>query len=413
MRRALPLLLLVVALLAAVAASAGAATIGPACQTMRERLVRGGGAASGLLVVDTASRQVLCASGADRQLPLASNTKMFTTATALSELGPDYRVATKVLATGRLEADGTLHGDLYLKGGGDPLLGTPAFYGRYFGGLGTNLFGLRRQIIAAGVKSVTGRLYADDSVFDRLRGVADSGYATSSYIGPLSGLAFNAGFSANGGFASDPAKVAARKLVRSLRAGGVAIRPQIALRRAPGGAVRLGVVRSPSLDRIADTTNVYSVNFLAEMLLKLLGARLGGRGTTAAGAAVVNRFAAERGSGVHAVDGSGLTRGNRGSPRQVVDLLLAMQEEEVGERFIQDLALTGREGTVATRTRGSAAYGRCRTKTGTLTGVSNLSGYCFNASGRVIAFSILMGSVYSTSLAHLEQDRIAALVASY
>ena len=42
---------------------------------------------------------------------------------------------------------------------------------------------------------------------------------------------------------------------------------------------------------------------------------------------------------------------------------------------------------------GTAAYGRCRTKTGTITGVSNLSGYCFNTSGRIMAFSILMGSV--------------------
>ena len=62
---------------------------------------------------------------------------------------------------------------------------------------------------------------------------------------------------------------------------------------------------------------------------------------------------------------------------------------------------------------GTAAYGRCRTKTGTLTGVSNLSGYCFNESGRMMAFSILMGSVGDLGLAHLEQDRIAGVVAAY
>ncbi len=84
-----------------------------------------------------------------------------------------------------------------------------------------------------------------------------------------------------------------------------------------------------------------------------------------------------------------------------------------GELFISDLALTGHEGTVASRMRGTAAYGRCRTKTGTLTGVSNLSGYCFNRSGRTMIFSILMGGVRDLSLAHYEQDRIAAAVASY
>jgi D-alanyl-D-alanine carboxypeptidase/D-alanyl-D-alanine-endopeptidase (penicillin-binding protein 4) len=113
------------------------------------------------------------------------------------------------------------------------------------------------------------------------------------------------------------------------------------------------------------------------------------------------------------VDGSGLTRSNRASPLQVVRLLEAMDDTPVGDQFIQDLALTGHEGTVASRMHGTAAYGRCRTKTGTLTGVSNLSGYCFNRSGRRMIFSILMGSVRDLTLAHYEQDRIAAAVASY
>ena len=62
---------------------------------------------------------------------------------------------------------------------------------------------------------------------------------------------------------------------------------------------------------------------------------------------------------------------------------------------------------------GTAADGRCRTKTGTITGVSNLSGYCFNRSGKLMVFSILMGSVRDLGLAHLEQDRIAAEIARY
>ena len=62
---------------------------------------------------------------------------------------------------------------------------------------------------------------------------------------------------------------------------------------------------------------------------------------------------------------------------------------------------------------GTAAYGRCRTKTGTLTGVSNLSGYCFNRDGKTMVFSILMSGVGDLGLAHLEQDRIAGAVASY
>lgn len=408
--------LLAVATCAAFTLLVGSAHASQACDRMKAMLSRGGGGASGLLVVEAESGDVVCAQAASRPLPLASNMKLFTTATALSRLGAKARIPTKVFAEGKLDAGGVLHGSLYLQGGGDPALGTPVFYDSYLAGLGTNLFSLVPQIRAAGIRAITGRLYGDDTVFDRRQGVADSGYATSPYIGPLSGLAFNSGFagsSSGSGFSSDPAKLAAAKLARALRAAGVAVPQQTALAVTPPRAEQVAIVRSPTLTKIVDVTNVYSDNFFAETLIKLLGARFGSDGTTAAGAAVVEDFAAEHGSLVHAVDGSGLTRSNRASPREVVDLLQEMRKDNAGEEFIQDLALTGKEGTVDDRMRGTAAYARCRTKTGTLTGVSNLSGYCFNKSGRIMTFSILMGSVGSTTYAHQQQDQIAGLIAGY
>ncbi len=395
---------------------AGVAQASGSCSQMRSWLRQGGGSASGLVVVDAETGKTVCAAAPGRQRPLASNMKLFTTSTVLSRLGPETRIPTKVFRDGPIDSRGVLHGSLYLQGGGDPALGTPSFYDGYLAGLGTNLLALTPQIKAAGITSVTGRLYADDTVFDRLRGVADSGYATSSYIGPLSGLDFNSGFrgsTSSSGFASDPAKLAGTTLARSLRAAGVSIPSQVALRPTPAYAERVALVLSPTLSQIVDTTNVWSDNFFAEMLIKLLGARLGGAGTTAAGAAVVESFARSHGSGVHAVDGSGLTRSNRATPRQLVNLLLAMRQDPAGDDFIQDLALAGHEGTVEDRMHGTAAYGRCRTKTGTITGVSNLSGYCFNRSGRIMAFSILMAGVGNLSLAHLDQDRIAGAVAGY
>lgn len=408
--------LLAVAAAAFVLLFAGAAQAGAGCNQMRTWLRQGGGAASGLLVVDAESGQTLCASAPGRPRSLASNMKLFTTSTTLSELGPKTRIPTKLFSDGKLDSNGVLHGSLYLQGGGDPTLGTPSFYDSYLAGLGTDIFALTPQVKAAGISRITGRLYADDTIFDRRRGVADSHYLTSPYIGPLSGLAFNSGFSGStsaSGFSADPAKLAATKLARSLRAAGVAVPAQVALAPTPPNAERVALVRSPTLDQIVNTTDVYSDNFFAETLIKLLGARLGSGGTTAAGAAVVETFARSHGSGVHAVDGSGLTRSNRASPRQVVSLLLAMQKDPAGEDFIQDLALAGHEGTVAERMHGTAADGRCRTKTGTITGVSNLSGYCFNRSGRVVAFSILMNGVRDLGVAHLDQDRIAGAVAGY
>jgi D-alanyl-D-alanine carboxypeptidase/D-alanyl-D-alanine-endopeptidase (penicillin-binding protein 4) len=385
------------------------------CQQMRERLVSGGGTASGLFVINAQTGKAVCARAAKQPRSLASNTKLFTTSAALSRFGPEYRIVTQLLSDGGIGFNGVLRGSLYLQGAGDPALGVPAFYDRYQGGLGTNLFSLKAQLRAAGVRDVTGRLYADDTIFDRLRGVADSGYATSPYIGPLSGLSFNSGYrgSISQGFASDPATLAASRLARALSGAGISIRTAVARGVTPTQAKPLASVRSPTMSRLVEMTNVYSNNFFAEMLVKLLGARFGAAGTTAAGTEVVERFARGSGSAIQAVDGSGLTRGNRASPFAVVRLLQAMRASTVGEEFIQDLALTGQEGTVADRTEGTAAYGRCRTKTGTLTGVSALSGYCFNRSGKTMIFSVLMASVSDLYLAHYEQDKIAALVASY
>ena len=386
-----------------------------ACQDMKQRLVYGGGAASGLFVLDADTGKPVCARAAKRLRILASNTKLFTTSTALTRFGPKYRIVTELLTDGTLDPHGVLHGSLWLQGAGDPTLGVPSFYNRYGGGLGTDLLALGGQLRQAGVRRVTGRLYEDDSVFDRLRGVADSGYATSPYIGPLSGLSFDSGYrgSISQGFAADPAKLAASKLARALRGGGVSVRSGVARGVTPPGARALASVRSPAMSQIVAATDVYSNNFFAEMLAKLLGANFGGAGTTAAGTAVVERFARAHGSGIHAVDGSGLTRGNRASPENVVDLLQAIRHSAIGEEFIGDLAVAGKSGTVDERMHGTAAYGRCYVKTGTLTGVSALSGICENRSGRTMTFSILMNGVSDLTLAHYEQDKIAAAVASY
>ncbi len=127
---------------------------------------------------------------------------------------------------------------------------------------------------------------------------------------------------------------------------------------------------------------------------------------------MVERFARGQGSAVQAVDGSGLTRGNRASPPRSSASCRRCAGAPVGDEFIQDLALAGHEGTVADRMHGTAAYGRCRTKTGTLTASAPSPATASTATAAMI-FSILMTSVSDLALAHYEQDQIAGLVASY
>jgi len=88
------------------------------------------------------------------------------------------------------------------------------------------------------------------------------------------------------------------------------------------------------------------------------------------------------------------------------------EEEPVRDAFLDSLAVAGGSGTLARRMRGTAAQGNCIGKTGTLTGVSALSGYCEVAPDRFVAFSILMNRV-DVGRAHVAQDRMTALIARY
>lgn len=392
-------------------ASASAARICPALR----RLARRGNRSPGLRVLNLKTGKSICTLNSLARRSLASNNKLFTISTLLDRLD-DRRFPTRVFRAGVVKK-GTLKGNLYLKGGGDPSFGTSAFLNSYLAGEGTSVERLAAQVKASGIRRVTGRIFADDTIFDRLRGVADSGYATSPWIGPLSGLSFNAGYTSSSlsQFSSNPPRLAARTLARALRARGVGVKPAVGVRATPPrwrtGKSMIARQVSPDMAWMARVTNLNSVNFWAEMMLKDLGAYVRGKGSTAEGTKVVRRTMAGLGVRVWPIDGSGLTYGNRSTAHDVVKLLMQARSRPWARDLLLSLPTAGVDGTLADRMRGSAAQRRCHAKTGTLTGVSALSGYCFNESGRQFAFSILMNDVTNLYTAHLAQDRIAALVA--
>jgi D-alanyl-D-alanine carboxypeptidase/D-alanyl-D-alanine-endopeptidase (penicillin-binding protein 4) len=162
--------------------------------------------------------------------------------------------------------------------------------------------------------------------------------------------------------------------------------------------------------RLARLTNKPSDNFFAEILLKAVGRQVDGQGTTRGGARAAVRFARGLRSRPALADGSGLSRGNRATPRSVVRLLLGMRTRPEGGAFTDSLAVAGRDGTLRRRMRGGPAHRRCRAKTGTISGVSTLSGYCRARSGQVYAFSFLMNGVSAPGARRL-QDRMAQAVA--
>src|SRR5690606_36322397 len=139
----------------------------------------------------------------------------------------------------------------------------------------------------------------------------------------------------------------------------------------------------------------------------------GKRTTTKRGAARAQRFARKVGSGVRMENGSGLSRRNVTSPREVGKLLIALaKRKKLWATFRDSLAIAGHDGTLQLRMRGTAAEGRCFGKTGTINGVSTLSGYCRAGKGGLVVFSILMNSVY-TDAARRAQDAMVAAIARY
>ncbi len=265
-----------------------------------------------------------------------------------------------------------------------------------------------------GVTRITGRVVADDGYFDAARSVATWRPSMTAYCGPLSALTLNESIASGGGWVADPALAAAGALTRQLRAAGIRVSHAPARGVAPDTSTLAYTERSATLARVLAAMNKPSDNFLAEELLKGLGAAFGTGGTTVAGADVAQRFlkSVGVGSGFRIRDGSGLSYQDKLTARAVLKILGAMAKRPDFAVFRRSLAIAGVDGTLKDRMRGTAAAGNVRAKTGTLNAASSLSGYVTTADGHTLSFSMLMnGSPVPLTRAHAAQDAVAVLLA--
>jgi D-alanyl-D-alanine carboxypeptidase/D-alanyl-D-alanine-endopeptidase (penicillin-binding protein 4) len=395
MVRALLACLLVALLVPALADARGRAGTARALEAQ----MRYAGPSSSALVVDLDSGTQVYSLRADTPRMPASVEKLYTSATTLRRLGASGRLETTVLAEVEPDAAGVVDGDLYLRGGGDPT----------FDALDSNR--LAQQVVDAGIVEVTGRVIGDETAFDSRRGVPSSAFRLTSEVGPLSALTFNRGRTGRRApyWQNRPASFAAKAFTKQLRGLGVDVARGARRGRTADDAVPVGAWRSPPVADLLRQMNQPSDNFMAETLIKVLGSRFGGEGSTAAGAEVMRAELAELDIAPTIVDGSGLSRSDRTSTRDVVELL---QELDGDAAFVGSLPVAGRSGTISTRMRGTAAQDRCRAKTGTLRDVSALAGYCTTTSGRQVAFAFLMNYVSPWS-ARVLQDRMAVALTKY
>jgi serine-type D-Ala-D-Ala carboxypeptidase/endopeptidase (penicillin-binding protein 4) len=385
---------------------AGAQTLTSA---IARQLARAGGG-SGAYVLDTTTGRRLAAVRADTPRIPASVEKLYTTTTALLRLGPDATLDTTVLGAGTLDETGTWNGDLYLHGGGDPTLGAAGFAQGAYGVPGPTIADLALQLQAAGILAVAGNVYGDESLLDRLRGPPATGFAldVTDLGGPLGGLLFNRGLAKpRQRLSARPALVAARQLAAELRRLQIDVAGSTGERAAPPDAQPLATVSSPPIATLVRLTLVPSDNFIAELLLKTLGARLGAGGSSAAGATVVRATIARLGIHPRIADGSGLSRADRTSPRQVVTLLDKLRDDA---DLRAGLPVAGRTGTLAKRMRRTSAQDRCAAKTGTLSNVSALAGYCRTPNGHTVAFAFIENGVAPLRAKAIE-DRLTIALA--
>jgi D-alanyl-D-alanine carboxypeptidase/D-alanyl-D-alanine-endopeptidase (penicillin-binding protein 4) len=434
------------------------------------------------VIIDAATGSELYARSGSRATTPASNTKIITAAAAMHTLGPGYRFKTQVIKRAKVTGT-TLDGRLYLKGYGDPT----ARVGDYAS--------LAKQVRAAGIRTVTGKLAVDASYFDLVRynPTWRTSYADDYYAAPISALTlapnadydsgtvivkYRAGsagkkakitttpaaaasylslknltttgkagtsttFSASRAYGSStiilrgrvpkgrsgswlitvnrPDLYAAAVFRAELKKAGVIVKGGTTVVATPAG--KRTVLATDYSMRLADLLVPFmklSNNMHAEALTKAMGAkRSGAPGTWSTGLTATRAYLTSLKvpmTGVALSDGSGLTRANTVTPRALGALLVKVQREPWFPAFKASLPVAGNSqrmvgGTLRHRMNGTRAANNAWAKTGTLTGVTALSGYARGRDGHLYVFSML--SSYTGSTPRPVEDKLVATLAGW
>ncbi|MGI9604290.1 MAG: D-alanyl-D-alanine carboxypeptidase/D-alanyl-D-alanine endopeptidase [Acidimicrobiales bacterium] len=354
----------------------------------------------GTCLVVTRDGATIFAHNPDRWMVPASTEKIFTAAAALDGLGPDHTFTTEVRLTDEIGVDGVLVGDVWLLGGGDPVLDTPGYLARFpTARPATDLEGLADELVGAGLTQIEGAVFGDESRYDAARTVPSWSEANvaANRSGPLSALMINDGFdsfpedspdNASASPSSDPAASAAAVFDDLLEARGVTISGGAGSGLLPGQTVLVASAESPPLREILVQMNTFSDNTTAEQLVKELGVAVGVAGTTAAGTDVVVDTLTELGAQtVSVADGSGLSRDNITT---CTALTTTLDHHGPESPLVASLAVGGETGTLAGRFLDASTRGRVLAKSGSLADASGLAGMVRTPSERMLTFAYLV-----------------------
>ena len=411
-------------------------------------------ATAGIAVYDLTDQKQLYAHNEKRLCRPASNMKLLTSATALSVLTPEYSFKTGLLYTGVIDQSGSLTGDLFLVGGFDPELKSAdldtlillireaginsvegnlyldatmadsTFWGKawswdddmeafqpYLSPIPLNKGVVKLKVIPASPGRAPIIRTEPESSFIQVVNRATTVWRNADP--PRNSLRFSREFVGNYNrivvSGSISASVSAyetmislknpygyvltlfsEKLAEQFPNGNI---HAAGLAQLPANALILGHV-AHSMAEVVTQLNKESDNLNAEMLLYAMGYQQDATITsTEKGIAVVQQMIGQMGlnpKGYSIVDGSGLSNQNYLTPELLVTVLKYMYQSPDFELFRQSLPIAGVDGTLENRMKGSAAYRKVTAKTGSLTGVSTLSGYVKARNGHLLAFSVMI-----------------------
>jgi D-alanyl-D-alanine carboxypeptidase/D-alanyl-D-alanine-endopeptidase (penicillin-binding protein 4) len=429
----------------------GGAELSSDLGTMLDARVRGG--KWGVMVVSLTRGDTLFARNAGEMMLPASTMKLFSTGAALDRFGPEYTFSTDVLRDQAVGPDGTLGGNIYLRGDGDPSMSS-----RFWKDANLPMNTLARSIAAAGVKHVKGDLVYDASAFDDQK-IPDgwkTSYLGAAYAARVSALSLNenlvwvvvqpegrtakvtlepatstipvnstvrvvggrggrisahrsadgtmqvsGSIGANSGplkyslVVDDPAQFTGGALRAALQAAGVTVDGAVRPGKTPATAQKIAGFASPPLSQIISEMNRESINVVAELLFRdaARATAPGGQSSADAGLANMRTFLQTKvGANPAAIDvsdGSGLSTLDRLTPRTMIQLLSYAHRGPWSSAFHGSLPVAGESELLRKRMRSTPAQGNLHAKTGTTNDVVGLGGYVTAKDGEIVAFSFL------------------------
>ncbi len=342
---------------------------------------------AGIMVYDLTADSIIFSHNERQLMRPASTMKMITAVTALDRLGGSHLFKTKLAYTGKLD-NRTLDGNLYLIGGFDPQFSNE------------DLSAFVQRIKEMGIDTITGKLIADKSMKDD-KPMGEGWCWDDDDSNPLmSPLQINKKDDVIGRFR--------RELIRE----GVHIVGFTEEGRAPRNAQEI-CVRSHTMDQILLPMMKNSDNLYAEAMFYQMGATTGAHPANAKSAAgVVKKLITKLGlktDDYRIADGSGLSLYNYVTPELEMKFLkYAYENRHIYDHLYPSMPIAGEDGTLKKRMQGTPAAGNVHAKTGTVTGVSCLAGYCTAANGHLLCFSIMNNGLTAASKGRNFQDRVCA-----